>query len=93
MTPGLAVRFDATLNSAWFVPAYTTGCALGFIFAGANSDIFGRRLFLLMGNIFACIGFSIAATATGSAQLIAGLATTGYDLPWTTSQKYTTDDE
>lgn len=62
------------------VPAYTTGCALGFIFAGANSDIFGRRLFLLLGNMIACVGFIVAATAKGSEQLIAGLAITGYVL-------------
>jgi MFS family permease len=60
------------------VPAYTTGCALGFIFAGANSDIFGRRLFLIMGNVISCVGFIITASATGSAQLIAGLAATGF---------------
>jgi MFS family permease len=60
------------------VPAYTTGCALGFIFAGANSDIFGRRLFLLAGNVFACLGFVVSATASGSQQLIAGLAITGF---------------
>jgi MFS family permease len=33
-------------STYWYVPAYTTGSALGFLIAGANSDIFGRRLFL-----------------------------------------------
>lgn len=34
------------VSSYWYVPAYTTGNALGFLLAGANSDLFGRRLFL-----------------------------------------------
>lgn len=33
-------------TSYWYIPAYTTGSALGFLIAGANSDLFGRRLFL-----------------------------------------------
>ncbi|KAK6429261.1 hypothetical protein LTR95_014595, partial [Oleoguttula sp. CCFEE 5521] len=38
---------DATGTSIyWYIPAYTTGCALGFLIAGANSDLLGRRMFL-----------------------------------------------
>lgn len=33
-------------TSYWYIPAYTTGSSLGFLIAGANSDLFGRRLFL-----------------------------------------------
>jgi MFS family permease len=39
------------ITSYWFIPAYTTGSALGFLIAGANSDVFGRRLFLLYGEV------------------------------------------
>jgi len=44
----LAVKLgDPTgITSYWYIPAYTTGSALGFLIAGANSDLFGRRLFL-----------------------------------------------
>lgn len=36
----------AGTSSYWYIPAYTTGSSLGFLIAGANSDLFGRRLFL-----------------------------------------------
>lgn len=36
----------AGTTSYWYIPAYTTGSSLGFLIAGANSDLFGRRLFL-----------------------------------------------
>lgn len=35
----------------WFVPAYTTGNSLGFLIAGANSDLFGRRVFLFVEHL------------------------------------------
>jgi MFS family permease len=37
---------ETGITSYWYIPAYTTGSALGFLIAGANSDLFGRRLFL-----------------------------------------------
>lgn len=75
---GLATRFGKPLSSVWYVPAYTTGCSLGFLLAGANSDIFGRRIFLLFGNVICCVGYLIAATAKGSEQFTAGLAICGF---------------
>ncbi|ORY06913.1 fungal trichothecene efflux pump [Clohesyomyces aquaticus] len=74
----LAASFGAPTSSAWFVPGYTTGNAIGFLLAGANSDLFGRRLFLLFGNIVCCIGFIITATAPGASQFTAGLVITGF---------------
>jgi MFS family permease len=37
---------ETGITSYWYIPAYTTGSALGFLIAGANSDLFGRRMFL-----------------------------------------------
>ncbi|ERS98189.1 uncharacterized protein SPSK_06068 [Sporothrix schenckii 1099-18] len=62
----------------WYVPAYTTANAIGFLLAGTNSDLFGRRIFLLFGNAVCCVGFIVTATAHGSQQFIAGLAITGF---------------
>lgn len=52
MQAKLALKLgDATgITSYWYIPAYTTGSALGFLIAGANSDVFGRRWFLLHGE-------------------------------------------
>jgi hypothetical protein len=74
----LAIKFGEPLSSAWFVPAYTTANAIGFLIAGANSDLFGRRLFLLFGNACCCVGFIVTATAGGASQFTAGLAITGF---------------
>jgi hypothetical protein len=38
----LAIQFGAPTANAWSVPAYTTANAIGFLLAGANSDLFGR---------------------------------------------------
>lgn len=48
MLTGLPAKLGDTTGttSYWYIPAYTTGNALGFLLAGANSDLFGRRLFL-----------------------------------------------
>ncbi|KXL44413.1 hypothetical protein M433DRAFT_166556 [Acidomyces richmondensis BFW] len=65
-------------TSYWYIPAYTTGSALGFLIAGANSDLFGRRLFLLFGEVTAAAGMLVAATAKSPEQLTAGLAIAGF---------------
>lgn len=48
MQAKLAIKLgdETGITSYWYIPAYTTGSALGFLIAGANSDLFGRRLFL-----------------------------------------------
>jgi len=74
----LGAMFGDAEGTYWYIPAYTTGCALGFLLAGANSDLFGRRLFLLAGHVLCCIGFIVTAAAKGSNQFTAGLAITGF---------------
>ncbi|KAF2840344.1 MFS general substrate transporter [Patellaria atrata CBS 101060] len=74
----LGLRWGDPVSVGWYVPAYTTANSIGFLLAGANSDLFGRRLFLLAGNIFCCIGFLISATANGPAQFTAGIAIAGF---------------
>ncbi|CAM1502223.1 Fc.00g042070.m01.CDS01 [Cosmosporella sp. VM-42] len=74
----LAAAWNDPTAVAWFIPAYTTGNSLGFIVAGTNSDLFGRRIFLIAGNIISCIGFIVTATSHGSDQFIAGLAISGF---------------
>lgn len=74
----LSLQFNDPTSMAWYVPAYTTGNAIGFLIAGANSDLFGRRLFLLFGNACCCVGFIITATSGAAMQFTAGLAITGF---------------
>jgi MFS family permease len=74
----LSLQFNDPTSMAWYVPAYTSGNAIGFLIAGANSDLFGRRLFLLFGNVCCCVGFIITATSGAAMQFTAGLAITGF---------------
>ncbi|KAF2708021.1 hypothetical protein K504DRAFT_503209 [Pleomassaria siparia CBS 279.74] len=74
----LSIQFNDPSSVAWYIPAYTTGNAIGLLLAGANSDLFGRRLFLIFGNICCCTGFIIIATSHGASQFTAGLAITGF---------------
>lgn len=60
------------------VPAYTTANSIGFILAGTNSDLFGRRIIIILGNAICSIGFIVAATARSSQHLTAGLGITGF---------------
>lgn len=62
----------------WKVPAYTTANSIAFILAGTNSDLFGRRIVLLLGNSICSVGFIIIATAHSSTQFTAGLGITGF---------------
>lgn len=78
MMAKLAIQFGDPTSSAWYVPAYTTANAIGFLLAGANSDLFGRRYFLVWGNLCCCIGFIVTATAKGAEHFTAGLAITGF---------------
>lgn len=78
MMARLAVSFGEPTSQAWYVPAYTTANSIGFLLAGANSDLFGRRLFLLFGNACCCVGFIVIATAKSADHFTAGLAITGF---------------
>ncbi|OQN98125.1 hypothetical protein B0A48_15957 [Cryoendolithus antarcticus] len=70
---------DATGTSIyWYIPAYTTDCALGFLIAGANSDVLGRRWFLLVGEVLASVGMLVSATAKSPELFTAGLAVAGF---------------
>ncbi|KAG9240545.1 fungal trichothecene efflux pump-domain-containing protein [Calycina marina] len=45
--------------------------------AGANTDLFGRRWFLVGGNLVCFVGHIIVGTAKSTNQIIAGMALTG----------------
>lgn len=44
---------------------------------GCNSDLFGRRHFLLFSNLINAVGYAVIATSKNSNQLIAGLCLNG----------------
>ncbi|KAH6672054.1 fungal trichothecene efflux pump [Halenospora varia] len=78
MTGTLATKFGNPTSAYWMIPAYTTANAIGFLLCGANSDLFGRRIFLLFGNALCIIGMLLSATAHSHEQFIAGLGIAGF---------------
>jgi len=54
------------------------GCALGFLVSGTNSDLFGRRIVVLVGNAFSSLGSILCATSHNYHQFIAGMAILGF---------------
>lgn len=45
---------------------------------GANSDLFGRRYFIIAGNVIIFIGFLVAGLANNTKQFIAGMSLIGF---------------
>ncbi|KAJ5909066.1 hypothetical protein N7495_001748 [Penicillium taxi] len=62
----------------WFVPAWTISITCAFLLFGPNTDLLGRRWFLVLGNLICFVGHIIVASSTSTSQVIAGLAVSGF---------------
>ncbi|KAL4989900.1 fungal trichothecene efflux pump [Aspergillus falconensis] len=62
----------------WFVPAWTISITCAFLIFGPNTDLLGRRWFLVLGNLVCFVGHVIVASAKNTNQIIAGLAVSGF---------------
>lgn len=78
MQNALAAKLGDPLAVYWFVPTYTICIAIGFLLAGANSDLFGRRICLIMGEAGVVVGMAILASAKSTTQFQAGLGISGF---------------
>ena len=54
--------------AGWFTSLYTICNAIAFMICGANSDLFGRRWFLIMGNVLLLLGHLLCGLAHNSKQ-------------------------
>jgi MFS family permease len=73
----LFARFGSGALSAWVIPCITVSASVTILLFGANSDLFGRRSFVLAGNVLTAIGYAVCARATSTNMLIAGLCLNG----------------
>ncbi|CAM1506054.1 Fc.00g056950.m01.CDS01 [Cosmosporella sp. VM-42] len=69
--------FGQTELSAWVIPCITTAATVTILLFGANSDLFGRRPFLLAACLIGAIGYIVCARANSTSMLIAGLCLNG----------------
>lgn len=51
---------------------------IGFMICGANSDLFGRRWFIIGGNVLLFIGFILGGSAKSNSAMIASFAFIGF---------------
>ncbi|KAF7553821.1 hypothetical protein G7046_g6987 [Stylonectria norvegica] len=65
-------------KAAWYISIYTMTVTMAFMVCGANSDLFGRRWFIIFGNVLLFIGFIIGGTAKNNTSLIISCAFIGF---------------
>jgi MFS family permease len=65
-------------QGAWITSVYSLAGTIAFMTCGANSDLFGRRAFILFGNILMIVGAIIGATSYSISQTIAAHAILGF---------------
>jgi MFS family permease len=65
-------------QGTWFTSVYSVAGTIAFMLCGANSDLFGRRTFILFGNILMLLGSILGATSHSVQQTIAAHAILGF---------------
>ncbi|PGH04289.1 hypothetical protein AJ79_07136 [Helicocarpus griseus UAMH5409] len=61
----------------WYIPAWTIAITICFMLCGANTDLLGRRWFLVLGNLICTVGHIVIACAKSKTMIITGMAITG----------------
>ncbi|PGH19675.1 hypothetical protein AJ80_03830 [Polytolypa hystricis UAMH7299] len=74
----MSAEFGEPTQYIWYIPAWTIAITICFMLCGANTDLLGRRWFLVMGNLICTIGHIITACAKTNNVVIAGLAISGF---------------
>lgn len=68
----MAVSFGSEyVMGAWLTSVYSAGGTIAFMVFGANSDLFGRRNFILLGNVLMIVGSIVGGTSHHIGQSIA----------------------
>ncbi|KIW35176.1 uncharacterized protein PV07_01890 [Cladophialophora immunda] len=65
-------------KASWFVPAWTLSITVCFMICGANTDLLGRRWFLVGGNVICVIGHLVIGTAKTANTIIVGMSLAGF---------------
>jgi Na+/melibiose symporter-like transporter len=62
----VATKLGNPAAAGWFTSLYTICNAIAFMICGANSDLFGRRWFLIGGNVLLLLGHLLCGFAQNS---------------------------
>jgi len=74
----LAIELGDPNASAWYTSIWTIMCTIAFLICGVNSDLFGRRWFLIGANVLMFIGYLVGATAKNNTQMYAAMGLLGF---------------
>lgn len=74
----MVVMRRAKISTTRLTSVYSMGGTISFMVCGANSDLFGRRAFILLGNILVLIGSIVGATSHSIGQSIAAHTLFGF---------------
>ena len=73
----IATDLGDVTASNWFIASWIISITTSFMLAGANTDMLGRRWFLIAGQFICTIGHIIVGTAQSNPQVITGMAISG----------------
>lgn len=74
----IATQLGDATKAAFYISVYTMTVTVAFMVCGANSDLFGRRWFIIGGNVLLFIGFFVGGTAKDNSAMIAAFALIGF---------------
>ncbi|KAG9230345.1 putative Isotrichodermin C-15 hydroxylase [Amylocarpus encephaloides] len=74
----VAASFGTPNEFIWFIPAWSLAITVCFTIAGANTDLLGRRWFLVGGNLICFVGHLVIATSKSASAVTAGMAVVGF---------------
>ncbi|KAI0154152.1 MFS general substrate transporter [Xylariaceae sp. FL1272] len=64
--------------ASFYTAVYLLSITIAFMICGANSDLFGRRWFLIFGNVLLFIGFIVGGSAKNNTALLAAMGLIGF---------------
>ena len=74
----IAAGFGDAAMATYFNTSYTIGGSVAWLIGGANSDLFGRRYFIIGGNIIVTVGYIVMGAAKNNSSMIAGFTLIGF---------------
>ncbi|KAK5699939.1 hypothetical protein LTR97_006073 [Elasticomyces elasticus] len=74
----IATQLGDATKASFYIAVYTMTVTIAFLICGANSDLFGRRWFIIGGNVIMFIGFIVGGTAKNNSAAITAFALIGF---------------
>jgi MFS family permease len=74
----VATQLGDPTRAAWYVSLYTITVTIAFMVCGANSDLFGRRWFIVGGNAILFVGFILGGSAKNNTSMLAAMSLIGF---------------